>query len=100
MSVRQAVCRVSLALRVLRGQSNNLLSRNFDGGSMGENGRVHPHYRNTLYVEYEQRKHPDGSMRYVLLTLLGLQQYSGLPVPDRFLLYGQLLFPHLHTCLT
>lgn len=46
-------------------------SRNFDGGSMGENGQVHPHYTDTLYVEWENWKHPDGSMRDVITHSFG-----------------------------
>lgn len=46
-------------------------NRNFDGGSMGENGQVHPHYTDTLYVEWEKWKHPDGSMRDVITHSFG-----------------------------
>lgn len=46
-------------------------TRNFDGGSMGDNGQVHPHYTDTLYVEWEKWKHPDGSLRDVITHSFG-----------------------------
>lgn len=57
-------------------------TRNFTGGSIGDNGRVHPHYTNTLYVEWGRARHPDGTMRDVITDTFGgarIWQRSGDP---------------------
>ena len=64
-------------------------THNFTGGSIGDNGRVHPHYTNTLYVRWGQERHPDGTMRDVITETFGgarIWQRSGdifeLPPPS------------------
>ncbi len=61
-------------------------NRNFDGGSVGENGRVHPHYTNTLYVEWEKWKHPDGTFRDVITHSFGASGVWQRPRDDPYAL--------------
>ena len=44
---------------------------NIEGGSIGDNGRVHPHYADTLYIEWGKRRHPDGTMKDVITSYFG-----------------------------
>ena len=47
-------------------------TRDFIGGSIEQgSNRVRPHYRNTLYVEWEEVEHPDGSMVKIITRALG-----------------------------
>ena len=65
-------------------------TRDFIGGSIEQgSNRVRPHYRNTLYVEWEDVEHPDGSMVKMITRALGAGdvnwQQEGpfdLPPPD------------------
>ena len=45
--------------------------RDFVGGSIGENGRVHPHYVNTLYVKWKEIRYPDGTLGPVISKSFG-----------------------------
>lgn len=45
--------------------------RDFTGGSIGDDGKVHPHYRNTLYVRWKEVRHPDGTLRQTIQTCFG-----------------------------
>ena len=55
---------------------------NIEGGSIGDNGRVHPHYSDTLYVEWGKRRHPDGTMKDVITSYFGSSGIWKL-TPDR-----------------
>ena len=47
-------------------------TRDFIGGSIElDTQRVRPHYRNTLYVQWEDVEHPDGSMVKIITRALG-----------------------------
>ena len=45
--------------------------RDFTGGSIGDDGKVHPHYRNTLYVRWTEARHPDGTLRKAIQSCFG-----------------------------
>ncbi|MYA57824.1 hypothetical protein F4X88_16205 [Candidatus Poribacteria bacterium] len=45
--------------------------RDFVGGSIGKNGRVHPHYVNTLYVKWKEIRYPDGTLGPVISKSFG-----------------------------
>lgn len=45
--------------------------RDFTGGSIGDDGKVHPHYRNTLYVRWKEVRHPDGTLRQTIQSCFG-----------------------------
>lgn len=62
--------------------------RDFTGGSIGDNGRVYPHYRKTLYVRWTEARHPDGTLRKAIQSSFGddvgfvPKTFFALPPPD------------------